>query len=219
MTTKQKQTERVALAIKDWIMQQDLEPGDRLPGEAEIMETWEASKSTVREAMRILEAQGLIKTKSGPKGGTFVREVPESKVNVILSNYLFFKDVSIRDLYQLRIALEPQIAEDLAGKLSNQQLNELALQVDKYTQPPSDVLEERQHHIEALEFHRMLAEFSGNELLKMVVRFTAQMLSDLTVYRKLYEPRNYKLWRTGIESQMALIDALREGDGAKRARS
>ncbi|GAL16918.1 transcriptional regulator GntR family [Vibrio maritimus] len=212
MAVKKRRTENVASSIKKWIVEQKLQPGDRLPNEAEVMEMFDASKSTVREAMRLLDAQGLLQTKTGPKGGVFVSEVSESKAHMLLSNYLFFKESSIDDLYQIRLALEPQLAASLAGKLSVAQLKQLKSQTNKYAEPPKDIFEEREHHLASIEFHRILADCSSNELLKLVVRFTAQMLSDMTIYRKLYEPENYDLWKTGLDSQVALIDALRVGD-------
>ncbi|KFA99374.1 FadR/GntR family transcriptional regulator [Vibrio sp. ER1A] len=212
MTVKKRRTENVASAIKKWIVEQKLQPGDRLPNEVEVMEMFDASKSTVREAMRLLDAQGLLQTKTGPKGGAFVSEVSEEKAQMLLSNYLFFKETSIEDLYQLRLALEPQLAASLAGKLTSNQLEELKDQTKLYAEPPRDIYEEREHHLASIEFHRILASFSSNELLKLVIRFTAQMLSDMTIYKKLYEPENYDLWRTGIDSQLSLIEALRVGD-------
>ncbi|GEM81622.1 GntR family transcriptional regulator [Vibrio superstes NBRC 103154] len=196
-------------------MEHKLLPGDRLPSEVEMIEYFDASKSTVRESMRMLEAQGLIATKTGPKGGAFVNEVPESRINVILSNYLFFKETSIKDLYQMRIALEPALVEDLAGTLSKEQLANLRQQIQKYALPPEDTEQERQHHIESLEFHRMLADYSNNELLKLVIRFTAQMLSDLTIYKRLYQPKNYQLWKNGLDSHLELLSALQVGNGEK----
>ncbi|CAH1520460.1 FadR family transcriptional regulator [Vibrio owensii] len=214
-SAKGRRTQQLAESIKTWIVDQALQPGDRLPSEIEVMETFDASKSTVRESMRILEAQGILSTKTGPKGGVFVSEMSENKAQALLSNYLFFKDVSISDLYQIRLSLEPEIAASLAGTLTEAQLVTLDQQIDKYQTPPEDVYQEREHHIASIEFHSLLASYSGNELLKFVVRFTAQMLTELTIYRKLYEPGNHKLWQTGVQSQRALVEALRKGDAPK----
>jgi DNA-binding FadR family transcriptional regulator len=147
LTVKKRRTENVASAIKKWIVEQKLQPGDRLPNEVEVMEMFDASKSTVRESMRLLDAQGLLQTKTGPKGGVFVSEVSEEKAQMLLSNYLFFKETSIEDLYQLRLALEPQLAASLAGKLTSNQLKELKDQTKLYAEPPRDIYEEREHHL------------------------------------------------------------------------
>ncbi|AJR05077.1 FadR family transcriptional regulator [Photobacterium gaetbulicola] len=211
-STKGRRTQQLAESIKAWIVEQSLAPGDRLPNEQQIMELFDASKSTVRESMRILEAQGILATKTGPKGGAFVAEMGESKAQSLLSNYLFFKDISISDIYQIRQSLEPDVAASLAGKLSEQQLQRLEAQIEKYATPPADIYQEQAHHIASIEFHSLLASYSNNELLKFIVRFTAQMLTDLTIYKKLYAPENHQLWLTGVQSQKQLVAALRSGD-------
>lgn len=210
--SKSKRTQQLADSIKNWIVEQGLQPGDRLPSELQSMETFGASKSTVRESMRILEAQGILKTKTGPKGGIFVSKMTESKAQSLLSNYLFFKGISITDIYQIRQALEPQVAASLAGKLTQEQLQKLELQIKKYTQAPKDVYEEKLRHIHSIEFHSILVSYSDNELLKFIVRFAAQLLTNLTIYKRLYEPKNTQLWKTGIESHTALVEALRSGN-------
>lgn len=214
-SVKGRRTQHLAESIKEWIVEQDLHPGDRLPGEQEVMARFDASKSTVRESMRILEAQGMLKTKTGPKGGVFVSEMAERKAQSLLSNYLFFKDISISDLYQIRQALEPEVAASLAGKLSEAQLQLLEQQIEKYREQPQDVYQERTRHIDSIEFHCILASYSDNALLKFIVRFTAQMLANLTIYKKLYEPKNQQLWHTGTQSHTTLIAALRTGDSDK----
>lgn len=67
--------QQVADAIKDWVMDRGLQPGDRLPSEPELIERFSMAKGTIREALRILEAQGLVKSRTGPGGGTFVHQV------------------------------------------------------------------------------------------------------------------------------------------------
>jgi len=108
----------VAEAIKDWVVEQGMQAGDRLPGEVELIERFGMAKGTIREAMRILEAQGLIKTRTGPGGGSFVHEVSRQRAKALLGNYFYFKDLTIGDIYQLRLTLEPELAASLAGKLS-----------------------------------------------------------------------------------------------------
>ena len=62
----------VAEAIKEWIVEHDLKPGDRLPREPNLIRHFGMAKGTIREAMRILDAQGLVRTRTGPGGGVHV---------------------------------------------------------------------------------------------------------------------------------------------------
>ena len=202
---------QVAEAIKTWVVERNMKRGDRLPGETELIERFGMAKGTIREAMRILEAQGLIETRTGPGGGFFVGEVTADRAKALLANYFYFKDLSVADIYQLRRALEPELAASLAGRLTEDQLGALEAVVATYPEPARSAEEERDQHVASLAFHRRLANFSGNPLLAFVVSFMGRLLTDVTVYRRLYDPPNRELYEKGLAYQTDLIAALRDG--------
>ena len=206
---------QVAEAIKTWVVEQGLQPGDRLPGEADLIARFAMSKGTIREAMRLLQAQGLVETKTGPGGGSFVGEVTTDRAHALLANYFYFKNISIDDIYRVRILLEPDNAAALAGRLSPEQIAALEEIMLGYAAPARTAEEERQQHVASLRFHARLAAFSDNALLGFFIGFMAQILTDLTVYKRLYSEPNHELWREGREHQLALLAALREGDAAR----
>lgn len=208
----------VADAIKDWVVERGLQPGDRLPGEADLIARFAMSKGTIREAMRLLQAQGLVVTKTGPGGGSFVGEVGKDRAHALLGNYFYFRNISIDDIYQVRIALEPDLAASLAGRLSVDQLAELDQIMTAYAAPAADAEEERAQHVASLKFHARLAEFADNALLGFIIGFMAQILADLTVYKRLYSKPNHELWKQGRDHQAGLVSALRDGD-AEAARA
>lgn len=203
---------RVAEAIKDWVVEQGLHPGDRLPGEAELIARFQMSKGTIREAMRILQAQGLVETKTGPGGGSFVGAVTKDRAHALLGNYFYFRNITIADIYQVRIALEPELAATLAGKLTPEQIAELRAIMARYAEPAADAEEERAQHVDSLAFHARLAEYADNALLGFFIGFMAQILADLTVYKRLYTTPNQELWERGRRHQRDLLDALDRGD-------
>jgi len=202
----------VAEAIKEWVVTHDLAQGDRLPNEAELMSRFGMSKGTIREAMRILEAQGLVETRTGPGGGSFVGQVSTERARALLANYFYFRDLTIGDIYQIRRVLEPELVADLAGRLDSETLAELEAIIATYDHPAADLDEERAQHVASLRFHARLAEHARNELLGFLIGFMAQVLSDLTVSRELYAPVNPELQRTGYAYQVDLVAALRRGD-------
>lgn len=206
---------RVADEIKQWVVERDLKKGDKLPNEGEMIEQFGVSKGTVREALRILEAQGLIVTKTGPGGGSIVGEVSAERARSLLANYFYFQDLSITDIYQMRKALEPELAASLAGRLNDAQIDELQSLAERYPAPASTAEEEKEQHISSLVFHARLSEFAGNKLLGFVIGFMARILTDLTVYRRLYDVPNVELWRKGRQHQLQLVEALRQGEPDK----
>ena len=72
MSSYKKRTIIVADTIKQMVVTENLKPGDRLPAEIELIQRFKMSKGTIREATRLLEAQGLIKTRTGPGGGLVI---------------------------------------------------------------------------------------------------------------------------------------------------
>lgn len=205
----------VADAIKEWVVKRDLSSGDKLPNEGAMIDQFGVSKGTVREALRILEAQGLIVTKTGPGGGSIVGEVSVERTRALLANYFYFQDLSIADIYQMRKSLEPELAASLAGTLSSEQILELRNLAGQYPQPAKSAEEEKEQHIASLAFHTKLSDYGKNKLLGFIIGFMSQILTELTLYKKLYEPPNYELWRKGREHQLQLIDALVSGDSDK----
>ncbi|WP_050772004.1 FadR/GntR family transcriptional regulator [Maritimibacter alkaliphilus] len=209
---------QVAEAIKTFIVKEGLQPGDRLPSEPELIERFGMAKGTIREALRLLDAQGLVKSRTGPGGGTFVHEPSPERAEALLANYFYFKDLTISDIYQIRRVLEPELVADLAGNLNPCVLGELRTILASYSEPATTDDEERDQHIATLRFHKLLADQSTNPLLSFLIGFMLSILTDITVYRKLYTPINHDLWSRGVDYQTRLLDALDQGDG-KAARA
>ncbi len=197
------------------MVEQGLQAGDRLPNEAALIERFGMAKGTIREAMRVLEAQGLIKTRTGPGGGSFVHDVSRARAKALLGNYFYFTDLTIGDIYQLRLTLEPELAASLAGKLPKDVLELLEKNVAEYSEPAATLDEERDQHVASLRFHAILAEQAQNPLLGFMIDFMVNLLADLTVYRRLYSPPNIELWKQGRDHQRQLIVALSNGEAEK----
>lgn len=202
----------VARHLKTLIMDEAMQPGDRLPSEPVLMEKLGRAKGTVREAMRILEAEGLVRTRTGPGGGAFVNRSNDEQIMGLMANHFYFDSLTLRDIYQLRLGLEPELAASLAGQLSSQAIEDLRAHLTSYDAPPQNAEEERVQHIASLAFHRQLARHSTNPLLGLIIRFLARFLTDLTIRQRLYEPHNYALWQRGRDYQRKLVDALENGD-------
>ncbi len=205
--------QKVAEAIKQWVMDEGWQPGHRLPSETDLMARFGMAKGTIREAIRLLEAQGLVKSRTGPGGGVFVHQVSEDRAAALLGNYVYFAHPSIDDIYQLRAALEPELAASLAGKLSAAQLAHLEKVVAE-SAPPAEMTEGARHAA-SLRFHVELSALSENPLLRFFVRFLAELLSEVTVARGLHSDTNPELWQSGLTYQTRLIEALREGQPAQ----
>ena len=213
-----KRTDDIAEGIKDLIVAQSLSPGDRLPNERELIDQFKASKSTVREALKSLETQGLIRSRTGPGGGTFVGQLSRSRAMELLGNYFFFRQPSIGDIYAVRIELEPELAASVVGHLTSADYETLERTMNLYERPPRDRGEEYRQRLAELDFHSVLAELSPNPILGFICGFMHNLLRNLTICRQIYASPNPDLREQGLHYQISLIRALKDEDAESARR-
>lgn len=206
---RRKRPEAIGEAIKEYVASERLRPGDRLPREEHLITALDAAKGTIREAMRGLEFQGLIQTRTGPGGGAFLSEVSDDRAMELLGNYFFFRPPTIHDIYEVRKQLEPALVASLAGRLSAEDLAELEAVMAFYSHPPESLEEEREQRIKELEFHLLLVDHCPNPLLALMCRFPIRLLMHMTVCQRIYSKPYPELRRRGHDYQRRLVEALR----------
>src|SRR5918912_1754012 len=96
--------------IRDDVFAQRRRPGDRLPPEPVLAEQFGVSRMGVREALRVLELQGLVEVRHGYGGGVFVAEPNGTALLGALEDSLRQGQVGADELYQARVLVEPAIA-------------------------------------------------------------------------------------------------------------
>lgn len=103
--------------IESDLMSGELGPGDRLPPERELATTLGVGRSSVREALRVLEVMGLIRTGtgSGPTAGAIIIGTPTGGMSALLRLQLAAQSFAIDDVVDTRIALESAVVSDLAA--------------------------------------------------------------------------------------------------------
>ncbi len=84
-----KRSDQIAEGLRQRILSGELPPGARLESEAALSARLATSKWTLREALKSLETQGLIRIRSGPGGGASITEVSASTANELLWNFCF----------------------------------------------------------------------------------------------------------------------------------
>lgn len=207
-----KRPAEIAERLKDLIVQHGLRPGDRLPQERDLMAQFKASKSSVREALGGLQAQGLLRTRTGPGGGAFVAAIDGARAMELLGNYFFFTQPTIADIYQLRKLLEPEMATSLVGRLTEEDFKRLNATISLYDHPAENIGEEYQQRLAELEFHGVLAELCPNSVLGFFCGFLQNLLRNLSICKRIYDTPNPKLRETGLSYQIRLLSALHAGD-------
>lgn len=200
--------------LKDMIVENDLQPGARLPQERDLMDRFQASKSTIREALGALQAEGLVRTRTGPGGGAFVSAIDDGRAMELLGNYFFFKHPSIGDIYALRKLLEPELAASVVGHLREEDFRRLHDTVRLYDHEPANQGEEYRQRLAELDFHSVLAELCPNQVLGFVCGFLQNLLRNLSICRRIYDKPNPALRETGLSYQVRLLQAFYDEDPA-----
>jgi DNA-binding FadR family transcriptional regulator len=163
----------LADSITETILKNGLKPGARLPSEQVMREQFGVGRGTLREALRVLEAEGLITVRSGPQGGPVVAEPDAVRLARLLILLLISWGTTLRAVYDVRIVLEPLAAGRAAKSATPEQLDQMRASIAALEQVIEDeaaVIEENQR------FHRLLAEASGNPVL------VAFLLALLTIF-------------------------------------
>jgi GntR family transcriptional regulator, transcriptional repressor for pyruvate dehydrogenase complex len=210
---RRKRPDIAADAIRDRIMGTGLAPGDRVPADWLHPDQLKISRGTLREALKILEFQGLIASKTGPGGGVFVTSIPPETAIRMLDNLFLFEPPSIADIYAIRKLIEPELAASAAsGPLTEPAFEALQATIRLYEDEPSTAEEEYRQRLAELDFHAELARNNPNRLLGFVAVFLLSLLRDMTVCREIYQESNPELRETGLNYQVRLLRAIKAGD-------
>jgi DNA-binding FadR family transcriptional regulator len=190
---------QVAEQIQSLILQNKLQVGDRLPAERELTEHFQVSRTVIREAIRILEAKGLLESLGG--NGTFVRGINPKDVADSLGMYISTVGDAIthNDLMEVRYLFEIQIAKLAAERISPAGIQRLEEFLEGMCNTINDVDKFAQYD---LEFHLELARATNNRLMEVLL----DPLVD-----GLYEERRLASMLPGIaEEAIGLHSAILE---------
>jgi GntR family transcriptional regulator, transcriptional repressor for pyruvate dehydrogenase complex len=123
--TVPKASDVLAGQLREQILSGDLAEGAPLPAERELVRQTQMSRATVREALRILEVQNLVRVKAGRAGGAFVQRPTTTSMANSVSMLIRGRRITLVDLMETREAIEPFCAHAAARKHTAADLAEL----------------------------------------------------------------------------------------------
>jgi DNA-binding FadR family transcriptional regulator len=159
-----KTAELVAGTLRRMIVDGQLQDGDFLPFESEMMAHFQVSRPTLREAVRVLESDRLVEVRRGSRTGAKVRVPGPEVVARPGALLLAISGTTLADVMSARMGIEPYAARLLAENGSTEAHQQLRRLVDDLPQ----VREEGNVAQSSAELHRRLVELSGNATLAMV---------------------------------------------------
>lgn len=164
--------EEVVSQIHDLIRQGKLKAGDQLPAERELAETFKVSRASVREALRALEAEGLVVSRTG--AGTFVAELPMESLVESLAALLSKEKDALSDIFEMRRIIEPQIASLAAERATEDDIEKMKRILESQAQ----LVKKGGTGVQAdTEFHFTIAQATQNQALEKLVSGLMEILS------------------------------------------
>ncbi len=206
-----KLSDQIAEDLRVRIARDGLQPGDRLPHERALMEYYGCSKGTMREALKALEVEGLVRMLSGPNGGPEIQSTSSDTVTQQLRQYLHFQKVDFTQVYELRRPLEVILVRDVIGRLTQAQIARLEENIRVCEEANAAQDRDLVRRVET-EFHDILCDASDNVMLVFMCRFLNSMLRDLVNYRTASMREHENFGDANIQSHKQLLAALKAGD-------
>ena len=188
-------------------------PGAPLPTERELVATTGLSRGSVREALRILEAQGLVRTRPGRHGGTVVAQPSDESLGTHITRFAKVRGVPLHALVEARQALEPMVAYLAARNRTAEDLQELvAISARLDDAADHDVprfLEENAN------WHTALAKASHNDLLRAFTASISGLMLDASRIENFASDEVRKLVTIAHRRILQAIEA-QDADAARR---
>jgi GntR family transcriptional regulator, transcriptional repressor for pyruvate dehydrogenase complex len=201
-----KASDVLADQLRRRILEGDLEPGAMLPNERALAEESRLSRTSVREALRILEIDGLVATRPGRNGGTVVRRPDADSVAHTLDVFIRGRRVRIHDVLEIREEIEPICAGLAAERRTDEDLAEL----DDLTRAVRDAFEDVPRFLTTnVAWHLAVARAGHNELLATFMLAISNAVRAATDI----EDFNSDAVRAGaLKAHDRVIAAIRTGD-------
>lgn len=201
-----KASDILADKLRSHILVSELQPGDPMLSESELIERYRLSRGSVREALRLLESDGLIEIRRGPRGGIRVRHPELWHVSDRLALVLTTTATSLKEFLAFRGVVEPAAAAAAAAAATPEERDWLVELVEK---------EKADRHLQtAADFHVAIATASHNRMYSVMIPVLLQVLEWHLI--------GERLGLGDIEdthtAHHAIATAIAKGDGNTAAR-
>ena len=207
--------QQIADELRRLILSGKLSEGDSLGHEPELVERFGVSRPSLREALRILEAEGLITVVRGVLGGVVVHEPDERMAARTAALLLQARNVSLADVHEARTLLEPTavrvVASSRSRRTSATELQELVRDQLRVVMDPDAFGPANAR------FHERLVTLAGNQTLSIVAKMLNEIVARAVVAVAKAAPPSSSLAtrRRGLRSQERLVSLVRAGKASE----
>lgn len=194
---------KIADSIYRYIRNNELKPGDRLPSERSMAESLEISRNSLREALRLLEARGLLQVKTGK--GVFLNNLygEDSRLMVVIEGSSF------AEIQELQTLLDCQAVRNATLKSSEAEKDSLIeIAEEMMTMAKNNIYS----HTLDFSFHDLLYKMGKNSAIHQIL---TQIRDERFVYREKQEEENASIWLETIPQHLELAKAIKKNDEEK----
>ena len=196
---------RIATQLMELIELQKLSPGDKLPPERQLADLLEVSRPSLREALHILQAQGLVHIKHGQ--GTYVQEPIVAQE---LRASMMSKTHGLHELFDAREVLEVPAAHWAAEKATKEDIRHLRATLNQIDTVTSiDPIDYGQLQTLDAKFHLTIVEIAGNPFINQTLN-VLQDVMKMSMETTLRQPGRSEISR---DEHNAILSAIESGDG------
>jgi len=211
----QSAVEFVINTIKDLLIDGYLHPGERIPTENELTKMLSVSRGSIREAMKILAALGVVRIKRGD--GTYIAESGDA---VAMDSMLFsfiLAQPSLKEIYDLRILIETGAMEMAIENATMENIAQLQSCLDEMSKAASQGGHSTEEFTRMdMRFHEILGSITGNRLIQRIYTYIMSYLSQ-SVYESHRQQGQFA--KNAIESHALMLDAIVKRDKSRVAES
>lgn len=213
--------ETVLTTIEADLRSGKLKIGDQLPGERSLAETHGISRASVRDAIRILDAMGMVRTStgSGPNSGAVVISDPAVGLSATLRLHVASRQLSVADIVESRILLETWAAES-ADLASDPERSAAVLRRTAELLEAMDVpgLDREEFHDFDSQFHVLLSSLAGNAVIEAMMESLRLSISDYVSESVASDAAWQKIAKVLRAQHHGIHQAVADGDGPLAAR-
>ncbi len=183
--------------IENAILEGKLKVGDKLPPQREMVEMFQTSRGSLREALRVLELKGLIDIKLGVSGGAVVKAVDAEPVVESLGLLISHKKVTLNELAEFREGVEGNIAALAAERASSEDIHGLKKLLNQAREYLKEGVSKRHGLLQVdKKIHVTIADIAGNSVYQFVLRmvqgninryYESTPLTDLDTMEENYQ--------------------------------
>jgi GntR family transcriptional regulator, transcriptional repressor for pyruvate dehydrogenase complex len=201
-------SEVIVEQIRLLIRQGRLKPGDRLPAERDLCERFQVSRVTIREALRVLEAAGLIEIRVGARGGAFVTAPSSNHVGEGITDLLTMSSLSPAEVTEARMMIELGIIPLVCQRADEHDIADLR----ELCAQAQEALGDHDHELKlSLEFHMRLGRAAHNGAIELLLDSLREPL--LSSLARSHEEA--PVGQVAVQEHLAMVEAIAARDADK----